>query len=97
MNNMKKKMIFMPIFFIAMIIIVGFAVMYLWNWLMPDASRNPMPTSFKGSILDSAEAVDAPRTTFFEHVNFARAFKREDKLSRIGMTLPIVSSTGAEY
>ena len=33
---MKKKMILMPIFFIAMVIVIGFAVMYLWNWLMPE-------------------------------------------------------------
>ena len=33
---MKKKMILIPIFFIAMVILVGFVVMYLWNWLMPE-------------------------------------------------------------
>ena len=33
---MKKKMIFIPIFFVAMAVLVGFVVMYLWNWLMPE-------------------------------------------------------------
>jgi hypothetical protein len=33
---MKKKMIFIPIFFIGMAAFVIWVLMLLWNWLMPD-------------------------------------------------------------
>jgi len=33
---MKKKMIFIPIFFIGMAALVIWGLMHLWNWLVPD-------------------------------------------------------------
>ena len=32
---MKKKMIFMPFFFVGMVALVTWILMLLWNWLMP--------------------------------------------------------------
>lgn len=44
MTILQKHLVFMPIFFVCVVALLGCSVMWLWNWLMPSIFGLPVLT-----------------------------------------------------
>lgn len=44
MTILQKHLVFMPIFFVGVVALLGCSVMWLWNWLMPSIFGLPILT-----------------------------------------------------
>lgn len=44
MTILQKHLVFMPIFFVGVVALLGCSVMWLWNWLMPSIFGLPVLT-----------------------------------------------------